>query len=108
MPPQGVEENPSLGELARRISEDEPPDPDLEPFDAESSELAALSARLLPATISPKGNGWRFVLPKELPAEEAASGQKHVHLLFSQGYLEIWSTQCLEQAIGVDLHKLLG
>jgi hypothetical protein len=64
-----------------------------------TAEAASWSARLLPTVLSPKGPGWRLSIPAEMPPEGLSEEGTVVYLTISNGRLEIWSRQRLEELL---------
>lgn len=106
-----VDASEALKTIAARIASPPLRDSAIEPFQAESSASAALTARLLLTTLSPTGKGWRLTLPRQALEECGAGGkvtETVVHLLFSDGYLEIWSAEHLNQALKAPLEQVIS
>jgi len=105
------QEQASSSEVLRRLIEKlqgpGPDEPITDPSDAESSEHAALAARLIPTTVSPKGPGWRLLLPRSLPGEIEPIRAESIWLLLSQGYLEIWDGRRLAACVEGSLADLV-
>ena len=97
-----------LAEAVQRVLDPEPEDHSIRLHQTESSQSAALSARLLHTSISPKGPRWRLVLPKDLVFEEESRPGTAFYVLFSQGFLEIWLSDRLRSAMSTPLEELLG
>lgn len=103
-------ESPRLGVVAERLLSQPRPDPEIEPFQAEDSSSAALGARILRVRLSPLGPGWRLTLPKDpvgLFGRPAQNTHNTVYLLFSDGYLEIWSVEHLIESMQVPLNQVI-
>ena len=105
-----VDSSLRLKNVADQIYNPPEPDPETEPFEAESSAAAALSARLLPTRLSPRGPGWRLTIPKNvlgLVRYETVDADNIVYLLFSDGYLEVWSPEALGDAAAAPLDRVI-
>jgi len=105
-----VRESARLNVVAERVSSHPQPDQEIEPFQAEDSSSAALAARLLQVRLSPLGPGWRLTLPKDrlgLFGRPATKTDNTVYLLFSDGYLEIWSVDHLIESIQAPLDQVI-
>ncbi|MGD0301194.1 MAG: hypothetical protein ABSE86_29300 [Bryobacteraceae bacterium] len=71
----------------------------------QSSERALLPFRIRESQVSPKSApGWRLSLPTDLLPHGATEDGQTVYLLISQGYLEIWTPQCIAE----NLRKRVG
>ena len=102
-----VEGAPALRDLVPAEVESEDDTPDADPYEAEPAESVLLSLRLIPATVSPRGPGWRLTLPKSLRALQAMDAGTDVVLIRYKGYVEIWSKECFDRALRVPLVRLL-
>lgn len=105
-----VNKSERLKTIKLRSSNPPEPDPTVEPFEAESSASAAVTARLLPVTLSPPEPGWRFSIPKNalgLVGSGPDNNDRLVYLLFSDGYLEVWSVEHLADAVQAPLDKVI-
>ncbi len=103
-----VNASPLLKQLRMRIEIAAPPEPETGPINVESPQMAALAARLFPATLSHGEVGWRITLPKDLPPAGAIKYGSNLVLLFSQGYLELWTVETLSRSLETPLDQLLG
>jgi hypothetical protein len=106
-----VDSSVRLKALAEQIYNPPEPDPETEPFEAESSASAALSARLLPARLSPRGPGWRLTIPKNalgLVRYETVDIDNTLFLLFSDGYLEVWSPEAVADAAAAPPDRVIS
>ena len=105
-----VDESARLRAVAESVSRPQPPDPEIEPFQAEDSSSAALGARILRVRLSPRGPGWRLTLPKDpvgLFGRPAKNTDGIVYLLFSDGYLEFWSIDHLVESMRAPLDQVI-
>lgn len=103
-----VEASDRLRQVLERITNpDESGDDD--PAHAESQELAALAARLVPAKVSPKGprGGWRLTSPLGLFPAGATKSGTILYLLMSEGYLELWFEDLLNRALEIPLDQVI-
>jgi hypothetical protein len=73
-----------------------------------TAETASWSARLLPTVLSPKGPGWRLSVPAEMPPEGLSDEGTVVYLTVSDGRLEMWSKQRLEELLRAPISKMLS
>lgn len=97
LPDAAAKESGPIRRLLERMNAPDEAEAEVEPFEADTAPDAALVARLLPATLSPKGPpGWRLTLPRDLP-ELGESDE--MALLLHRGYLEVWSLPCLKDAM---------
>jgi hypothetical protein len=93
---EDVKRSDVLSPALERITSLEVPDQLQDPAEPESSALAAVSARLAPASLSfNKVSGWRLAVPKHAYLMSTMVAHGHVAVLFSEGYLEIWTTETL-------------
>lgn len=74
----------------------------------ENNELAAVQARLLPTTASPRGPGWRVHIPKEardlVPEKEERS---FVFVLVVAGFIELWFPDTLRRSLSTPVTDVL-
>lgn len=90
-----IQARPSLRDLVE-TSEEVAPDVDLGPID--SSEAVLFRFRLQQSQVSPKGGpGWRLSIPSDLLPHGATENGRLVYLLISQGYLEVWTSECVAE-----------
>lgn len=105
-----AEESTRLKEAIKRQSDPQDPDPEVEPFHAEDSTSAAVAARLSPAVLSPLGPNWRLKLPDDpmgLFRQVAEHSREKAFVLFSDGYLEVWSREHLLEAVQAPLGRAI-
>lgn len=80
-----------------------------DPADAESSASAVLSATLAPASLSFNTvSRWRLAISKATYPMTVIVNHAKVFVIFSQGYLEIWLPDTLEQALAGGRGELAG
>lgn len=105
--PQNVDDSPMLRRLHAQLSQpDEPPEPD--PMDFESPEIVALTARLVPTSISTRAPHCRFTVPRAAVAlSTAGSRDRRVIMTLRSGYLEIWFPEVVEKALSVRPQTIL-
>ncbi len=74
----------------------------------DSDPEAAIVARLIVVTVSPKKGAWRLIIPK-VARRLAPSGDtaRFVFLTVLAGYIEIWFPETLKQATSVPLSEVL-
>jgi hypothetical protein len=74
----------------------------------DSDPKAAMVARLIAITVSPKKGAWRLIIPK-VARRLAPSGDtaRFVFLTVLAGYIEIWFPEALKQAVSVPISELL-
>lgn len=71
----------------------------------ESNDRAALLGRLVPTTLAFHNSSWRLALPEQIVPDPKE--HENFVLLFSLGYLEIWSTDVYDAARTVPLDSLI-
>ena len=73
-----------------------------------SSPEAAVVARLIATTATPKKGGWRLVIPK-VARRLAPDGDtaKFVFLTVLAGYLEVWFPETLKQSVSVPMSDII-
>ena len=104
--PQREEKNGDLADILEAIAAAKVPGDLLTGTD--SDPKAAIVARLIAITVSPKKGAWRLIIPK-VARRLAPSGDtaRFVFLTVLAGYIEIWFPDTLRQAVSVPISGLL-
>jgi hypothetical protein len=70
-----------------------------DPLEFEDATVAVLATRFLQAQLTPPPPAWRLILPRIVTAlMELDEDSNTVALLFSKGYIEIWSLDTFRSA----------
>jgi hypothetical protein len=86
--------------VIHRMSDAGQPDRNEDPFQAESTELAAAGALLVRVKLSfIQRIGWRVQIPRHSYPIASLAGGKGFYVLFSEGYLELWTHEVLTRAL---------
>lgn len=97
---EDVRRSEVLAPALERITSVEVPDKPQDPAEAESSASASVSGRLAPASLSfNKISGWRLAVSKHAYLMSTVLAHARVAVLFSEGYLEIWTTDTLNREL---------
>jgi len=89
-----------MKQVIERIANAARPNLNDDPFEAESSPSAAVNALLIRASLSfTKGLGWRLHIRSHSYPIANLPAERGFFLLFSQGYLELWTTENLNRAL---------
>jgi hypothetical protein len=97
---EDVKRSEALSQALERITGSQVPDQLQDPAEAESSASAALSARLVPASLSFNNvSGWRLAVSKHAYPMTTIAAHGRVVVLFSEGYLEIWTSDTLDRGL---------
>jgi hypothetical protein len=95
-----VDHSNALKRAIQRITTPQRPDPNADPFEAESSELASVGALAIRVKISYADRvGWRVNIPTHSYAIASLAGERGFFLLLSEGYIEFWTTEVLTKAL---------
>lgn len=95
-----VERSATLKRVIQRITEAPDPDEDDDPFEAQDSASAAVVGLVLRVKLlHTKGVGWRLQIPRNSYPFASQAGHSGFYVLFSQGYLELWTLESLNHAM---------
>jgi hypothetical protein len=97
---EDLKRSEAISQILERVTSLEEPDQGQDPADAEGSTSAAAGALLVPASLSfNKKSGWRLAISKHTYAMRAMISQRRVIIMFSEGYLEIWTPDTLDRVL---------
>jgi hypothetical protein len=92
-----IDARPSIQQLLDSQSEEIG---EADDYSIESGESAIVRFRLRQTQVSPKGGpGWRLSLPFDLLPHGATVNGQTVYLLISQGFLEVWTPECIAERL---------
>jgi len=75
-------------------------DPTEDPFEAEGSESAAVAALVIRVKLSfTRRIGWRVHIPRRSYPVASLVGDRGFFVLFSEGYLELWTPEALTRVL---------
>ena len=95
-----AERSSTIKQVIEKIADAARPTPGDDPSEAESSPSAAVNALLVHASLSfTKGPGWRLHIRSHSYPIANLPEERGFFLLFSQGYLELWTAENLNRAL---------
>ena len=95
-----VDRSNALKRAIQRMATPQRPDPNADPFEAETSDLASVSALAIRVKLSYADRvGWRVNIPTHSYPIASLVGERGFFLLLSEGYLEFWTIEVLTKAL---------